>query len=197
MAGARLSFDLDTGKSEGRIDALAATLEVSHQDVQRSFSRAISRTAASLRVLASKGLRGELGLARVSALRRRLKSIKLKKIGEGRYSAGIWFGISDMGVGNFEGRVMKTPGGAEFVGKKVRKSYPGAFVGRSKYKGRPTIFRRETKARTPLTEETVPVKDQMEIYIEDVILYEQLERVFFHHFEQDLRARVKFQFKSR
>lgn len=194
--GSRSFFDLNTNGSEGRIDALAAELGAIGPEVAKSFARALNRTAGTLRKMSSSGLRDELGLARVTSLRKRLKAMRLKRSGDGRYTTGVWFGLNDFPISHFQGKVEKTSGGAAFTGKKISQSYPGAFIGKSR-RGKKTIFKRHGKGRLPLIEQSVGIKDKAEIFIEDVILYEKLEEVFYHHFTQDLRARVKYQFKSR
>ena len=68
-----LAFDFD----DGQLDKIAAEYAATPKQVDLSRSRALKRTAATLRRLASTGLQTELGLRNAKALRRRLKEYKV------------------------------------------------------------------------------------------------------------------------
>jgi hypothetical protein len=86
----------------------------------------------------------------------------------------------------FKGRPRKTAKGA----KKGEQEFEGGFLGKTK-QGKATIFKRAGAARLPIKEQEMPIKDQADIFIEDTIFVE-LEKIFWHHFEQDIRRRVKY-----
>lgn len=181
-----LNYDIDwTGLAR-----VANDLQATDKQVKLALSRALRRTEATLRRMSSKGLRQELELRTAAALRKRLKSIKLKKTGGLGNSDGVtlWYGLNDLPVSSFKGRPKSTAKGAEFKGN----DYDGAFVGRSKVKGKQTIFRRKGKARLSITEQLVPIEDKAITYIEDEI-FDKVEGIFWQHFRRDLASRVRYQ----
>jgi len=160
-------------------------LGASEKQIKLSLSRALSRTASKLRTLSLKGLRNELELKRLNALRKRLKSIKLRKGGiEG---VQLWYGLNDMPVSWFKGKPVQTATGATFRGVE----FPGAFVARSKYTRGYTIFKRTGKSRLHIEEQLMPVKDKSDVYVEDHI-FVLVETIFWSLFRRELEARVKY-----
>lgn len=176
-----LHFDIDTRELTKVSEELGAT----PKQIKLAFSRALSRTAATLRKLSQKGLKDELQLRTLKFLRVRLKSIKLR--GMNLEGMKLWYGLNDMPVGEFKGMPKATTAGAEFRGTKFK----GGFVGKNKRR-QPTIFKRKGAARLPLVEQELPVKDKMDVFIEDKI-FDQAEAIFWKHFKADLNARVKYQ----
>lgn len=175
-----LTFDIDARDLRAIQDELAA----SDQQVYRAFNRALTRTAATLRRMSSKGLKDELQLRNAKALRRRLRTIRLRRrtLDEVR----LWYGSNDLPVSAFKGRPTATSRGASFKGR----DFNGAFLAKGK-DGKRTIYKRRGRARLPIVEQTMPVKDQVDVYLEDEI-FPDLEEIFFRHFRADLRARTIF-----
>lgn len=165
--------------------------EIGGTDKQVAFAlqRALRRTEATLRKLSSKGLTQVLQLRAAKALRRRLKTIKLRKAGglSASNSIGLWYGLNGLPVSSFKGTPRQNASGAAFRGTQ----FDGAFVARSKVKGKKTIFKRTTKARLHIEEQQLEVEDKAVVYIEDEI-FSQVEDIFWNHFRRDLAARVKF-----
>lgn len=156
----------------------------SETQIRAALTRAMRRTEASLRKLSSQGLTRELALRSAKSLRRRLKALKVgTKAGE----FGIWYGLNDLPVSAFKGRARNTGKGATFNGHQ----FEGAFVGRSKFAGKNTIFKRKTEKRLAITEQLLPIEDKAIVFIEDEI-FVQTEDIFWQHFRRDLAARVKF-----
>lgn len=176
-----IAFDIDM---EG-VAALAAELKATEKNVRMSISRALRRTAGTIRVRSSKGLMSELQLRRAGEIRKRLRELKLRSNRAGS-EIGLWYGLNDMRVSSFKGSPSENSGGASFRGQ----NFSGAFVGKNRA-GRRTIFKRVGAARLPIAEQTLPVKDQMEIFIEDVI-FPDLGEIFMKNFAADLRARTMF-----
>lgn len=179
-----LQFDIDVGKLRTVADDLGA----SEKQYRAAFSRACTRTAATLRKMSARGLRDELKLRTLGILRRRLKSIRIKGKNGG---VALWYGLNDIPVSSFKGTVRQDSGGAwaqDFY-------HEGGFVGRSKFGKKKTIFKRSGRGRLPIREQLQHVKDQADIYVEDEIFVE-VERVFWRHFVRDLEARVKYDIKS-
>ncbi|MBP0047654.1 phage tail protein [Marinobacterium sp. AK62] len=174
-----LEFDIDYQQIVDLQDELGAT----EQQIQQAYSRAINRTAGTLRKMSNKGLKDELELRNTKELRKRLRTIRIRK-GKLLDAVTLWYGTNDMKVSAFKGSPKASRGGASFRGTE----FPGAFI--AKGKGGPrTIFKRKGQERLPIIEQTLPVKDQMDVYLEDEI-FTELESIFFKHFTADLRARV-------
>lgn len=157
----------------------------SERQVKLSLSRSLSRTASKLRTLSIKGLKSELDIKRSNALRKRLRSIKLKKTGN--EGVKLWYGLSDMPVSWFNGRPVKTATGAKF--RNVE--YPGAFIASGKYTKGKTIFKRKGKSRLHIEEQLFPINDKADIYIEDRVFI-QVETIFWPLFRREIEARVKY-----
>jgi hypothetical protein len=175
-----LHFDIDAAQ----LTAIGAELNATPRQVKAALSRALARTASALRVLSSRGLAKELDLKRVAALRKRLKSVRLRSQAGG---VTLWYGLNDMPVSWFRGTPRQTGTGVTFRGQ----DFPGAFVGRSKYAKGKTAFKRAGKARLSIVEQLMPVEDKAVVFIEDQI-FDRLETIFWPLFMRDLKARVSY-----
>ena len=164
-------------------------LQATDKQVIFALTRAMRRTEATLRRMSSKGLTKVLQLRAATALRKRLKTMRLRMSGPAsrEQSMGLWYGLNPLPVSAFKGRPKRTADGASFRGE----NYEGAFVGRSKVKGKQTIFKRVREARLPVAEQLHPIEDQAVTFIEDEI-FDQVLDIFWQHFRRDLMARVKF-----
>lgn len=175
-----LHYDLDFGD----VLRLADEFQATEKQVKFSIARAMRRTEATLRRMSSQGLAKELQLRSAKALRNRLKSIRIRMKGQ---ELGLWYGLNPLPVSAFKGRPKETAGGASFRGE----NYQGAFVGRSKVKGKQTIFKRVRESSLPIAEQLHPIEDKAVTYIEDQI-FDQVLDIFWKNFTRDLAARVKF-----
>lgn len=180
-----LQFDLDWRE----LWQVGEELQATDKQVAFALGRAMRRTEATLRRMSSKGLTKVLQLRAASTLRKRLKSIRMRMSSPTArdQGMGLWYGLNDLPVSSFKGRPKETSGGATFQGQE----YEGAFVGRSKAKGKQTIFKRVRETRLPVAEQLHPIEDKAIVFIEDQI-FDQVLEVFWQHFRRDLRARVKF-----
>lgn len=180
-----LQFDLDWR------ELLQVSEELQATDKQTMFalSRAMRRTEATLRRMSSKGLTKVLQLRAASVLRKRLKSIRMRMSGPTfrEQGMGLWYGLNNLPVSSFKGRPAETKDGASFRGTE----YDGGFVGRSKVKGKQTIFKRVKEARLPVAEQLHDIEDKAIVFIEDEV-FDQVLDIFWQHFRRDLRARVRF-----
>lgn len=167
---------------------VAKELQASTPQFKAAVSRACNRTAATLRKMSSKGLKDELQLRTLAAIRKRLKSIKLRANMQGMQ---LWYGLNDLPVSAFKGRPRQTSDGAEF--RKTK--FAGAFVAKSGVKGKRTVLKRKGKQRLPIAEQLLPIKDQADIFIEDEIFI-HVEQIFWQHFKRDITARVKYDLKT-
>lgn len=175
-----IHFEIESSDLKRVGEELGAT----PRQVQLAFGRALARTAGTLRKLSERGLRNELQLRTVKFIRLRLKTIRLRRGGSD--GVVLWYGLNDMPVGEFKGRPKKTAAGAEFRGVEFK----GGFKGRNK-RGQPTIFKRKGEKSHPIVEAEMPVKDQMDVFIQDEI-FDKTDEIFWGHFTRDLKARVKF-----
>lgn len=175
-------FDIDWKE----LHRIGDTLGASEKQIKYALSRALRRTASALRVLSSKGLKNELGLLRVNALRKRLKTIKLTKR-SGIVGVQLWYGLNDMPVSWFKGKPTQTATGASFRGV----DFPGSFVANSNYAHKKTIFKRKGKSRLSIEEQLLPVKNKADVFVEDEI-FVHVETIFWPLFKRELAARVKY-----
>lgn len=178
VRGADVSLDL-----EADFPQVIAGLRGTEDEVRKSITRALRRTATTLRVMSSKRVVPELQLKRAGDFRKRLRSMRARlRRDEG--IIGIWVGLNDMGVSKFKGRAKETGKGATFRDQE----FPGAFVAKGK-DGRRSIFKRKGAARFPLVEEKLAIKDRVDVILEDEVLPDATE-VFMKYFISDLRWRV-------
>lgn len=177
-----LAFDVDLEQ----LERAGAELGASSQQVYQAFARALRRTVTTLRTMAARALKDELQLRTLNLLRRRLKATM--GANTGRWASGsLWVGVNDMPASWFRGRPRKTAGGAEMRGQ----TFEGAFIARSKFKGRRTVFKRDGSARLHIQEQNLRVDGQAEDVVEDKV-FRDVETIFWNHFRRDLAARVKF-----
>lgn len=182
-----LHFDIDLQQ----LTAAGGELQASEKQVRAALSRAIARTATTLRTMSARGLATELELRTISLLRRRLKSLRMRVGKDGGVS--LWYGLNDMPVSWFKGTPRRTSAGASHRGQEIK----GGFVARSQFKGgKKTIFKRTGKDRLPVAEQNLPVEDRAVVFIEDRI-FDQTEEIFWKHFMRDLKARVSFEIGER
>lgn len=174
---------------DGRqIEKLALDLGLTEKQVRYAMARALARTTATLRRISEKGLKSELDVRKVSYLRQRLKSVKLR--GSTAEGAKLWYGMNDMPVSALRGRVSTNAKGATFSGKAGSMSFPGGFVRKAQSGAGPAILKRRGRERLPVDEARVPVKEQMDAFVEREI-FEQAAKIFWQHFERDALARSR------
>jgi hypothetical protein len=161
----------------------------SEKQVMFALSRAMRRTEASLRRMSARGLAQVLQLRAMATMRKRLKSIRMRMSSPlaREQGMGLWYGLNDLPVSSFKGRPKENATGAAFRGVQ----HDGAFVSRSKVKGKQTIFKRVGDARLPIAEQMHPIESAAIEYIEDEVFDKVLE-IFWQHYRRDLQARVKF-----
>ncbi len=171
-----LGVQIDAAELKGLADALGAT----EKQVEAARTRALKRTAATVRRMASRRLVKGLDLRAAAVIRRRLREIR-----KGR-GLQLWFGLNDLPADAFKGRVRQTGAGVE-VG---RRSYPGAFIGRDSG-GRQQVFKRRGSGRLPIDVETSEIKAQADEII-GAGIFAEVGAIFMRNFQQDLRARTAF-----
>lgn len=186
-----LNFDIDADS----LQRVAEELGAMPKELAGSYNRALTRTAATLRKQSSKGLQSELGLLRAGAIRKRLKTVRVKGSTGKDYrrmaSVQLWYGLNDLAISEFKGRVSGSGGGASYSGPAGSHDFPGAFTAKPRESKRRTIMRRRGRARLPIRQETLPIKDRADVYVEDDVFL-NLEAIFWRHFRNDLERRVAY-----
>ncbi|ABF64029.1 hypothetical protein TM1040_1296 [Ruegeria sp. TM1040] len=173
------AFDFD----QGELRRIAEEFDASEKDLRNAYSRALRRTAQTMKTRSRKGLRTKLQLRTAAELRRRLQGFRFKRNGA-MGSVRMWFGLNDMRVSAFKGRASRTATGASYAGH----DFPGGFIGRNA-KGRPTIKQRAGSRAYPIKEARMPIDDEAQTFIEDEV-FDEIEEVFFHYFRAEVRART-------
>lgn len=179
-----LGFDID----QRQVVAIADEFAASNKQVEMAYKRALTRTAATLRKIASAGLKSELGLRNTTALRRRIKEYRIRRAGAG--GVKLWFGANDLPLSAFKGRARAVPGGVKFGETMIH----GAFF--AKRGGRRGVYRRLTDAAYPIDEARLPVADRIMVFVEDNVFVD-LEAIFFKHFGDDIRRRTIYKVGDR
>lgn len=172
------------------IEALALELGLTERQVRAAYSRALRRTAVTLRTKAQRGLKSEFGVRKIRFLRKRLKYLGFRKLDAGGGTARLWFGLNDVPVSALTGSKRKTAQGAVFSGKAGSVAFKGGFIRDSQRGFGRTIFMREGRARLPLKEAEVPIHERAEQFVEDQIFTDIIE-TFWHHFMSDMKARAR------
>ncbi|MBE4579858.1 hypothetical protein [Vibrio navarrensis] len=190
-----LPFHIDLEELEAIQNILGAT----ESQVKAAYNRALSRTAQTLRKIASPLIREELQPRTMSKLRKRIKHFQIKNT-SGLRNLGevkLWFGLNDVPVGLLKGSMKrlgtkKNSKGSQFTprGKLSSRKYRHGFIGRPYKDGYKSIYIRRTKFRYPLDEASMGISDSLQITIEDEI-FDRLPEIFLKHFETDLKGRVK------
>ncbi|AUQ54512.1 phage tail protein [Phaeobacter inhibens] len=181
-----LSFDFDARE----LAKVAEEFGASEKDLQFAYSRALRRTAQTMKTRARKGLRTELELRTAAELRKRLQGFRFSR-GKGLGEVRMWFGLNNMRVSAFKGRALRTGSGASYAGQQ----FAGAFIAKNS-KGRPTVMRRATQRAYPIKEERMPIEDKAQLFIEDQV-FDEIEEVFFKNFRAEIRARTIYNVGNR
>ncbi len=182
-----IRFDIDPAELQAIADGLGAT----ERQIGMAISRALSRTAGTMRARASRALSSALDVRRANSLRKRLRQLRAGRGtraqgagGRQMRSVSLWVGLNDLAISDLKGRPAQAGGGATFRGRE----YPGGFVQTGR-KGVRTIFKRRERGRFPIVEQTFPVADQATQVLEDDVFPDVVD-VFVRNFTADLRARV-------
>lgn len=171
-----LAFDFD----DAQIEKLADELDATPKQVNLSMSRAVKRTAGTIRRLSSSGLKTELGLKNATALRRRIREYR---VGKGRNAIKLWYGANDLPLSAFPGRPKAVEGGVKFGETMIH----GAFI--TKVRGKRGVFVRNGKGRWDFAEATLAVADRIMVFLEDEVFVD-IDSILWKHFEHELRART-------
>lgn len=200
-------FALDLSALELVRKSLGATMEQS----EAAYSRALSRTAAGVQKIARAEMKSGVMPSDLNLLRRRLRLYKKPQSGQSLAGMTLFFGLNAVSIGSLRGRVTgekahrhtqrntrtgryskagaatsdKTPSFTP-AGEMSALTFAGGFIGKNR-KGKLSIFIKKDNAAR---EATVEIADVMRPRIEHDVLPEVMS-IFTHHFESDLRGRMK------
>jgi hypothetical protein len=177
-------FDIDAKK----IGNLITELQLTERQAKFALGRAFRRTAATLKKLSERGLKSELDVKKMAYLRRRLRFSRFSR--QSFEGARLWYGANDIPVSALRGKLSTSGTGASFAGKAGSEEFKGGFVRNSRRGWGKTIFVRKDKARLPIYEASMPVKDRMDIFVEDEV-FDKINDIFWNHFERDMKSRAR------
>lgn len=201
--------DIDTGALWKIADAAGAT----HKQYRNAYSRALKRTAVTLRKQALADLKTGLAPRSLAMVRKRLLSFRISR-GAMLDEAKLWFGLNAIKVKDLKGRVRgrirphhdrrdpttgryiagrrKSTGEAGFDPKGSMlqaKNFTNGEVARSRRENRRTVVIRDPVTRRA-KEAEIDIYAPMLDYVEDNA-FADVMAIFMHHFQSDIKGRVK------
>ncbi|MFV5925977.1 hypothetical protein ACLIKC_02645 [Klebsiella aerogenes] len=208
----RLRRDLPVDIDVDAIWRIAEKVGATQKQFRAAYSRALRRTAATLRKKAMADLKTGLAPRSLNLVRRRLLSFRLDR-GSQLDNFRLWFGLNAIKVKDLKGRIngrvrpqhsrrdkatgrfIKARRQAENAGFTPKgsllspRTFENGEVARSRRENRRTVVIRDPDTRRT-HEAEVDIYEPMLNYIEDNAFAEAME-IFMHHFESDIRGRVK------
>lgn len=208
----RLRRDLPVDIDVKAIWRIAENIGATQKQFRAAYSRALRRTAATLRKKALADLKDGLAPRSLNMVRRRLLSFRLDR-GSQLDNFRLWFGLNAIKLKDLKGRISgrvrphhsrrdKTTGryikarrradAAGFAPKGnllAARTYQNGEVARSRRDNRRTVVIRDPETRRT-REAEVDIYEPMLNYIEDNAFADAME-IFMHHFQSDIRGRVK------
>ncbi len=177
-----LYMQLDEEKLD-RIVGLFA--DISPRIIKLAFHRAQRRTEGTVRQQAIRMMQQRLQLAggTQKRLRKRVQA-HMKPSAADASEMKYWFGLNDLDPTLFRGGIRRARGGLMIRGTYYERAFVAVLSGKKK------VMQRVGKAAYPVINLTVPISDEMTVALEDE-LFERIPDIFLHHFETDLRGRVK------
>lgn len=208
----RLRRDLPVDIDVDAIWRIAEKVGATQKQFRAAYSRALRRTAATLRKKAMADLKTGLAPRSLNLVRRRLLSFRLDR-GSQLDNFRLWFGLNAIKVKDLKGRIngrvrphhsrrdnatgrfIKARRQAENAGFTPKgsllspRTFENGEVARSRRENRRTVVIRDPDTRRT-HEAEIDIYEPMLNYIEDNAFAEAME-IFMHHFENDIRGRVK------
>ncbi|MFU8706509.1 hypothetical protein [Klebsiella aerogenes] len=208
----RLRRDLPVDIDVDAIWRIAEKVGATQKQFRAAYSHALRRTAATLRKKAMADLKTGLAPRSLNLVRRRLLSFRLDR-GSQLDNFRLWFGLNAIKVKDLKGRIngrvrphhsrrdkatgrfIKARRQAENAGFTPKgsllshRTFENGEVARSRRENRRTVVIRDPDTRRT-HEAEIDIYEPMLNYIEDNSFAEAME-IFMHHFESDIRGRVK------
>ncbi|WP_067096174.1 hypothetical protein [Marinomonas atlantica] len=179
-----LTFNIDLEE----VAAISSVLEATETQMLAAFNRALSRTQTTMMKHSRKLLSDELGAKSAKRLQRRIQSFRLRRAKKGQVGdLKLWTGLNDISVQWVKGRMIaKRNAGASFSSSKLGKHrYDRGFI--FEREGKKYLYERDSKG---IRAARIPIPDSISKKLSDEVL-SMLPDVFMHHFEIDLKGRVK------
>lgn len=197
-------FDLD------ELQGIARQAGATKKQMEMAYSRALSRTAVTLKKEAMKLMRDGLSLKSNAQLRKRLLSLRNSTKGTAVDEFKIWFGLNRIKIKDLRGRIRgdilprHSVRGSDgrFVPVPVREPVSftpkGSMLSPRRWPdGRVALDRKGQKTiRVQRRDAEIDVYDALSTQIEDDIFPRAVE-IFLNHFRDDLRGRVAVGIHSR
>ncbi|WP_168385800.1 hypothetical protein [Erwinia amylovora] len=204
--------DLPVDIDVNAIWRIAENIGATQKQFRAAYSRALRRTAATLRKKALADMKDGLAPRSLQMVRRRLLSFRLDR-GSQLDNFRLWFGLNAVKVGDLKGRIsgrlrphhsrrdkssgryIKAKRQADAAGFSPKgallsaQTFANGEVARSSRDKRRTVVIRDPATRRT-REAEVDIYQQMLDYVEDNAFAEAMA-IFMHHFESDIRGRVK------
>lgn len=207
----RLKRDLPVEIDLSALDELQKAVGATQKQMEMAYSRALRRTAVTLKKLAVREMKSGIAPRNVAMIRRRLLSFQQTRSGKSLDEIKLWFGLNAIKVKDLKGkikgqrqRLTRDPVTGRFISpqkqaKKVlavfvpagdipAQSYDDGVVGQAS-DGRRTIIIWDPVSRRR-REAEVDIYATMLDRIEDNVFALAAE-IFMHHFDVDIRGRVK------
>ncbi|WP_241609005.1 hypothetical protein [Rosenbergiella australiborealis] len=192
---------------------IAVAVGANHKQYRSAYSRALQRTAITLRKQAMSDIKTGLAPRSLTMVRQRLLSFRYSR-GAMLEEAKLWFGLNAIKVKDLKGRIrgrirphhtLRDPNTGRFttarrssntdVGFEPKGSlldnitFPNGEVARTRRDNRRTIVIRDPQTRRT-KEAEIDIYASMLDYIEDNAFSGVME-IFMHHFQSDIKGRVK------
>lgn len=210
----RLRRDLPVDIDVTAIWRIAEKIGATQKQFRAAYSRALQRTGATLRKRALADLKDGLAPRSMNMVRRRLLSFRIQPASNSTLdNFRLWFGLNAVKVKDLKGKIsgrlrphhdrrdkntgrfIKSRRRASTVGFTPKgnllsaRTFENGEVARSRRDNRRTIVIRDPETRRTRDAE-IDIYEPMLNYVEDNAFAEVME-IFMHHFESDLRGRVK------
>ncbi|WP_162287008.1 hypothetical protein [Pantoea stewartii] len=210
----RLQRNLPVDIDVDAIWKIAEKIGATQKQFRAAYSRALNRTAATLRKKAMADLKDGLAPRSMNLVRRRLLSFRISRAEKSKLDTfRLWFGLNAIKVKDLKGKISgrmrrrhkkrdRKTGRFAKSRRKVQQvgfipkgsllspqTFPNGEVARSQNGNRRTLVIRDPQTRRT-REAEVDIYEPMLNYVEDNAFAEALE-IFMHHFESDVRGRVK------
>lgn len=208
----RIRRDLPVDIDIDAIWKIASHIGATQKQFRAAYSRALQRTAATLRKRTMAGMKEGIAPRSLTMARKRLLSFRVGR-GSELDEFRLWFGLNAIKVKDLKGKVIgrvlphhnrrdkKT--GRYIASRRKRKAagfapngallktqtWPDGEVARTRKEGRRTVVIRDPKTHRT-REAEVDIYEPMLNFIEDNAFAEAME-IFMHHFNSDIRGRVK------
>lgn len=208
----RLSRDLPIDIDLSALKQIQGVLGATQKQFEMAYSRALKRTAVTLQKRARAEMKAGISPRSMNLVRRRLMHFRHGRSGKTMEEIKLFFGLNSIKVKDLKGRIkgkvlphheLRDPVTGRYIAGEERrravapptftpagdmpaKTYEEAFISKTR-KGRRTIFQKSGKR---IREAEVPIYATMLDRIEDNVFGETMD-IFMHHFESDLRGRVK------